>query len=322
MTSWEEKPLELDAPPEVSRRPTRRSQTAEVPPAPARRWLRLILLLALLGLVGWESIATFTQHLAAPTTADWQAAAVKVRQERKPGEPALFAPTWVDPLGRLHLGDQLEMDLLTRSDVDSFARAFEVSIRDKHHAWLAGWKRERAWTLGAITVAAYVNPAPAQVLYDFTRRIREAQVDRIGPQVLRCPWQEKRFVCEQARSWNWVGPHLAEVGHRPYRAIFAHAVDGHVMRITFPSVPVGSTLVGYTGIDDFENRKRSQTPVLLKILIGPKVVATIQHPNDGAWPRFTVDTREHAGQTHPVSFEVTSPLAYARTFCFSAETRK
>jgi len=329
-------PLDLETEGEVDRRIREEPPTGE-PPAgqgqePAaetpRQTRRLPLLLAALVLLlaAIESGAMLVQHAAAPTEADWKAAAEKIRSERRPDEPVLFAPLWVEPLGRLHLGDQIDMELLLLSDVDRHRRLFEISIRGAQHPWIAD-KKLRAtdqWTFGAVRVALYQQSRVAEVLYDFTRKIQEARVSRIGRDVVPCPWSstKRRFTCDPARRWNWVGPHLAEVDHRPHRCIYMHAVDHEVMRATFPAARVGTTLAGYTGIDDFENRKRSDAPVLLKVFIGPREAGAIQHQNAWRWHRFSIDTTSFSGQTHPVSFEVTSPKAFARVFCFAAETRK
>jgi len=326
----DEAPLELEGESAIQQRIQRAGvESGPTPPdpdgqPPRRPRLPLVLLALVMLLAAVEVGATLVQHARVPSDADWNAAARKVRAERKPGEPVLFAPHWVAPLGRLHLGDQLPMELQLLSDVDRYPRVFEVSIRGARHPWLEGQRATSSWQLGGVRVALYQRPTPAQVRFDFTHNVRQAQVTRIGRDVVHCPFRatDSRFACDPARGWNWVGSYLAEVNHQPYRCIFVNPVDGHVMRITFPAVVLGGSLVGYTGIDDFENRKRSKEPVLLKTLVGPRQVGAIQHQNDWPWHRFTIDTHELAGQTHPVSFEVTATRAYARSFCFSAETRK
>jgi hypothetical protein len=314
-----ETPIELETEDEHRERVARReSATAGENGRPR---LPGILVACVLAIAAIEAGASLVQHATVPSVANWTAAAERVRAQRKPGAPVLFAPLWVEPIGRLHLGDQLSLDQLTLSDVDGFPEVVQVSVRGARHPWLEGWKPAKSWSAGRVEVQLFQNPRPVQVLFDFTDKIGEAQVDKIGPDVVRCQRQGRRFVCDPRRRWNWVGPHVAEVGHRPYRCVFAHAVDGHVMRITYPAVSVGATLVGYTGIDDFENRKRSKTPVLLRVFVGPRPIGVVRHLNDWPWQRFTIDTRELSGQTHPVSFEVTADNAFARTFCFSAQTR-
>jgi len=290
--------------------------------APLRRPLwALLLALALLGLVAWESAAPLVQRGAAATQGDWRAAAGRIKAERRSGEPVLFAPLWVEPLGRLHLGDQLTLEQQLLPDVDRHARVWEVSVRGARHRWLQALRPAKQWELGAVTVTLFEKPAQ-KVLFDFTAQILEARVDRQGPRAARCPLRQRRFVCDDRQAWNWVGPQLAEVDFRPQRCVYAHPVDGNVMRISYAAVPLGKQIVGYTGIDDYDNRKRGDKPVTVRIYVGPRLVGTIVHQNRWGWHRFDLGTADLAGQTHPVSFEVESGGAYARTFCLAAEARE
>ncbi len=329
-------------------------QHAKVAAAPPRagRVATLVLLLALVGLAGWELLAMLRQHAAAPREEDWRQAALTLQGNRKAGEPVLFAPFWVQPLGLRHLGAQLSdalpppgqqprpLELLLLSDVDRYARVWQVSLRGKQHPWLAGLKPTRSWQLGAVTVALFEKPAE-EVTHDFTRTIAGAKVEKVGDRVVKCPWDGKQqlpsprslapssnpfptgqFLCDPLARWNKVGPHLAEVGHHPYRCIYAHPVEGHLMRITFPAARLGKRIVGYTGIDDFENRKRSQKPVQLSVRVDGREVGTVLHQNAWPWQRFSFETPEVDGKTAEVRFEVSADAAFARTFCFAAEARR
>ena len=313
-----------------------RRQRSTLEPGSGRgpRIFSLLLLVAALGLATWETGTNLLQHFTAPTDDDWARAAEQLRSERKPGEPVLFAPHWVDRLGQSHVGPSLKLKLLGLSDVDRFPRVWQMSVRGARHPWIAGLTPVKTWTSGPVKVELF-EKEPDKVLFDFTRSmLRSAQVERHGPgSLVRCKRSGKRHSCDPSRSWNWVGPHLAEVGHRPYHSIFVHAVDHQVMRVRYPSVRLGRTLVGYTGIDDFENRKRSTVGVRLKVVVGGKILKAVDHKNEWTWRRFSVDTGRYAGQTHEVSFEVTvipkkpgSTVkhrgAFARTFCFSAQARK
>ena len=303
------------------RRPASTSGSHDPARGRGMRRLCALVLLLVVGLACWETGATLLQHLQAATDEDWAAATARLKTERKAGEPVLFAPHWVDPLGRHHVGRGLTMDLLTLSDVDRFARVWLLSVRGKQHPWLRGKPPAQTWRFKAVTLSLF-EQKPARVVYDFTANIGEALVQRQGRQLVRCPRKGARFRCDPRQGWNWVGPHLAEVGHRPYRCIFAHAVDGRVMRVTFPAAVLGQTIVGYTGIDDFENRKRSDEAVRLVVMVGDKEVGAVRHLNKWPWTRFTFDTAKFAGQAHPVKFEVTTARAFARTFCFAAEARR
>ena len=302
--------------------PVRRRPTLETAPPRAPRIFCVVLLASVIGLITWETGATLIQHNEAATDEDWKKAAEKVRAERKPTEPVLFAPHWADPMGRAAMGPSLELDMLTLSDVDRYPRVWQLSIRGKRHPWLEGLSPSRSFSEGQVRVDVF-DKEPAEVLFDFTRSmLKAAKVERQGRDLVQCPLRNKRFRCDPRQGWNWAGPHLAEVGHRPYRCIFVHPVDRHVMRVKFPAVKLGRSIVVYTGIDDFENRKRAKLPVQLTVTVNRKPVGSTEHKNDSGWQRYTADTSRYAGQTHEVSFEVAAKGAFARTFCFSAEARK
>ena len=303
--------------PRLVKQPTPEMEPRPLPPPGQLGWA---LLFGLLFLIAWESAATLVQHMNAPTEVQWQSAVATLNKHHKAGEPVLFAPHWVAPLGRLHFGDYINLEQSLLSDVARFPRVWLVSTRGAIHPWLDGLRPVETYENGAVTLDLYVKD-PAQVTFDFTARIMDAQVERAGRTVTRCERQDERFTCAP-HSWNWVGPHLAEVGHQPYRCVFAHAVDEHTMRITFPAVTLGRRVVGYTGIDDFENRKRNDAPVTLQVKVGDRTAGKVIHQNKWPWTRFSMDTTREAGQTHAVSFEITTPQAFARTFCFAAEARK
>ena len=82
------------------------------------------------------------------TGADWEAAAAEVRAGFEPGDVIAFAPAWVDQIGRAHLGDLVTVEMAGRSDVDRYARVWEVTIRGAHSPDVAGARlraREPAW---------------------------------------------------------------------------------------------------------------------------------------------------------------------------------
>ena len=52
-----------------------------------------------------ETATALTAHLRVASEADWNDAADEVRDGFQPGDLIVFAPAWVDPVGRSHLGD-------------------------------------------------------------------------------------------------------------------------------------------------------------------------------------------------------------------------
>jgi hypothetical protein len=301
----------------------RRPATPSAPTGAQARARLPLVALALVALGGaGEALALVVQHLRAATDEDWRAAAAALRAERRRDEPVLFAPHWADPMGRAATAGQIDLELMLLSDVDRYPRVWELSVRGASHPFLAGSAPARSRRFGAVTLALHERK-PEEVLYDFTRRVLDdARVERVGDRLTRCGREGRWFACDRAERWNRVGLQLAEVGHRPYRCIYAHPVDGHLMRLTFRAVPMGRALVGYTGIDDFENRKRSQKPVLLEVRAGEEILGTVRHDSAWPWHRFRFDTAALAGKSVEVRFDISAEGAYARTFCFAAETRR
>src|SRR5687768_17207157 len=76
-----------------------------------------------------EIVAAVRAPAGVPGDDDWRRAATTVRQERKSGELILFAPRWIDPVGRLHLGDLLSIDDVARMDADRYGVIWEMAIR-------------------------------------------------------------------------------------------------------------------------------------------------------------------------------------------------
>ena len=313
---------------------TKRKVTGESK-APSAGWRAkkpLILLVALCALAAWELGATVKQHLSAATSDDWRAAAQVVLAERRDNDQdaLIFAPHWVAPLARHHFAGQLSMKMATLSDVDRYDRVWEISIRGAKHKWLGDLKAKKTWNKGAVTVRRY-EKKPATVLFDFFEKIDKATVDRAGKALTPCKLEQgkgiggkigPRFVCDAHRSWNWVGPYLAEVGHQPYSCIYVHPVDSHRMRVRFAGIPVGDKLVIHTGIDDFENRKRSNVPVLLQVFVDDRLIGTVRHENDWPWRRTELKLQRSEKKTAAVRFEITAQAAFARPFCFRASMRR
>src|SRR5262249_14343812 len=85
---------------------------------------------ALLVLAVWEIATLLRVHAAAPTDEDWAEVERVVRAGFAPGDLIVFAPAWIDPVGRTHLGDLLTVHDAARMDAARYARIWEVSARD------------------------------------------------------------------------------------------------------------------------------------------------------------------------------------------------
>ncbi|MBK8480146.1 MAG: hypothetical protein IPL40_03055 [Proteobacteria bacterium] len=304
-------------------------------PAPsARGWPHpsLLFAFALVALLAWELIATRRQHEQATPAADWQAATDALRRLHRGGEPVLVAPDWVRPLAYAKLDQLIDLEGATLSDVDRFARVWQLSTRGAQHRWIAQRAPAQAWRFGRVELGLFVSAQPARLLFDFTTAATSAAlrqkgqtltVARLSPAGRRaCPRVGERFVCDADTDWRWVGPHLAEVDHQPYRCLYAHPGAGEQLVIAYRGVTLGRTLVGYTGIDDFDSRKLGRAPVLLQTFVDDELTASVEHANAAPWTRFTADTRRFAGVNHRVDFVLTTPDQAYRSFCFHVEARQ
>lgn len=280
--------------------------------------LQPLFALLLLGLIGWEAGAGVLQKQAAAKETDWAAAAAELRKLRKKGEPILIAPLWAEPVGRAQLAGMLNLELATLSDVDRFSRIYELSIRGARHPWLKALTPTTTRRHGAVTLAIY-KQEPKTVLYDFGEQLSTATVSTAPPHQ-PCLFSGKRFNC--GGRGQWVGRYLAEVDHRPYRCIYAPPAAGRRLRIEYPAVPIGTKIVLYSGIDDFENRKKAKGAVRLQVFVDEKLVGGVLHQNDWPWYRVEADTKTLDGKRLPIRFEITSDRALFRSFCFHAEARR
>lgn len=273
------------------------TDAAPAPPAaptPPRRLLALpAVLLVLLGV--WEAIAIRRSTTAVPDDAAWTAAAAVVRAEHRPGDLIVFAPAWVDPVGRLHLGDLIPIDMAARMDADRYGRIWELSIRGAHHADTAGLRPVATAERGGVTVRRFER-TPVTVRADVRDLVASARVEGGGRPALV----------------------LAEVGFQPHRCLEIVPRPGTPARITFPALPLGRELVGYVGIADVFTRRDERSPGQLDVEISGRVVATARPGVDDGWVRFAAPTTPGAADVTFVA-RATGPN---KRICFAAEARQ
>jgi hypothetical protein len=294
-------------------------------PAAAPRGRRLALLgaaaLALLALL--EAGVALTAPLRTPKAADWQRAADFVRSLRQPDDLIVFAPAWVEPLGRLYLGDQISLADAGRLDAARYGRIIEVAVRGGRapEARLPGARLVRQARFGGVAVGLYEKP-PARVVYDFLERWQEARVTRWrhGSEEAACALKGDRIQCPGI-GFNHVAQRMLEPDYAPRRCLYVQPVDRAEMRLTF-TAPLGRTLAGATGLHDYHQRKIADGKVQMRVLVdGVERLQTWQGSHDG-WKPFALETAGLAGGPHEVTFVISSPKPYARHFCFAAEARE
>jgi hypothetical protein len=294
-----------------------------------------VILGAIVAVALFEAGAAVYHHLEVPSRGDYQAAADAVRAGFQPGDLVVFAPEWLDPVGRMYLGDLLPMPVAGRMDSDRYARVWELSIagHESPECQTEGSQvSDDAWH-GKVRVRLCARQAPT-VLYDFVaREPSDAQVESAhdGRPPVSCPQMGDRATCPGGDpSTNYVGPLLTEVDYGPKYCVWAHPIDGGEMHVTYPAVPLGGRLVGWAGIADFESRHMydkaagvyHNPPADLSVSIDGQPVASLRSDSDSGWSRFEVDTSSWAGGTHAVRFTTRAPEgANLRQLCFAAEAR-
>src|SRR5262249_55570344 len=160
-----------------------------------------------------------------PTDRSWQKAAQLVRSGYQPGDLIVFAPDWIDPIGRMLLGDLIPVDMAARMDAARYGRIWEGSIRDKHAPDTAGLTAQFAQDVDDVTVRFFTR-TPAIVSADVRDQLAMANIDGAARPTLE----------------------LTEVGFAPRRCIQIVPPPKSTVRITFPQLFLGTRLVGYVGL--------------------------------------------------------------------------
>jgi hypothetical protein len=235
----------------------------------------------------WEVCATRRDAAAVPGDDAWERAAKIVRAAFRPGDLIVFAPGWEDPVGRLHLGDLMSIEMAARDDAAPYARIWELSTRGAHASEVDGLAlvEERA---DEVTVRRY-EQTPAQIVSDLRDHV-------VAPATLE----------------------LAEVGFAPHRCLQVTPQPGKEVPLAFPQTQLGTKLVGYVGLADVFTRRDIRAPGHLVVKIGGAEVARVDPGVDDGWVGFSIPT------TPGVADIVVTASADApqRKICFSITGRK
>jgi hypothetical protein len=277
-------------------------------------------LLALLAAV--ETATALTASARVAPAADWDAAAAEVRAGLEQGDLILFAPRWVDQIGRAHLGDVIPVEMAARADADRYARVWEVSIRDARADETRGAHLVRQAQHGRVRVALYEKPA-ASVLYDLTAHADEARVTQtLGVGI----GGETPCYRDVGSGFRCAGSHVErrtlEIDYQPRRGILAPVDGPRTTHIAFAEVPFGAALVLYAGIHDYYARKNGDGRVDFRVLVDGREQLASSVGNGDGWRRFELDTAGLAGTRHQLRFDISAADPAWRNLGFHAETRR
>jgi hypothetical protein len=249
-------------------------------------------------IAGWAAGTTARTSRSVPDDGAWRRAAAVVRAEVRAGDLIIFAPPWIDPVGRLHLGDLISVDAAARMDATRFPRIWVVAIRGASSPEVAGERPALRRDLDGISVRRYDRPQASLpvLLDDAARALPSAQVTGA---VARGPSLE-----------------LAEIGFAPRRCVQVVPAPGGSVRITFPHFVLGSQLVGYVGLADVFTRRDVREPVL-----GGQVLTRTKVGIDDGWVRFSAATTPGVAELTVIA-SAPSPRARDRLICFALESRR
>ncbi|MCP4446287.1 MAG: hypothetical protein GY811_13220 [Myxococcales bacterium] len=234
------------------------------------------------------------------TSAQWNRLAAEVQGARTATELIVFAPDWIDPIGRQYLGDQMDVEMASRMDSARYSGIWEVGLDGARARETRGLIADRTLEAGPLSLRHYVQ-APAKVVFDFTSKWREGKSS--GPM--------------QGRP----NLSLQEVDFAPHRCIKVVPRPDQTAIMTFEGIPLGSKIVGYVGLADIFTRRDIRDPGRLSLLVDGELRETVRAGIDDGWQRFEIATSPGWGT---VEFRLTAVGAKAldRRICFAAEARE
>lgn len=273
-----------------------------------------------------ESALAFYRMRTPVPDADWTAATARVRDQMQPHDLVVAAPGWADPLLREHLGDRIPVSMAARSDADSYARIWELSIRGAHAEETKDMKPAFEEHVGKITVRRF-DKAAEVVLRDLTADFAQARVTwrrAAKPGFESQAADENPCVLTKDGKGHQCGsaviePRVLEIDYQPRRGILAPAIANEVVSIAYDDVKGPGTLVGYAGLHDYYARKSADGVAFFRVHIDDAQTTTLPLRNDSGWKRF--DMTLPPGK-HRILFEEEAEKPASRLVGFHAEVRQ
>lgn len=255
----------------------------------------------LVAIAVWEIAASLRAGRDVPGEAAWQRVAEVVRERLQPGELIVFAPEWIDPVGRMHLGDAISIDMAARMDDARYGTVWELSIRGASAPESRGRIVESSEAIDGIRVRKLVRE-PAEVVTDFVANFGRAEVNGQAA-------QRPAVV-------------LAEVGFEPHRCVQIEPRANQTVRVVYRGVRLGSRLVAYAGLADVFTRRDVRDPGRLELIIDGQRAASADLGVGDGWVRIEAATEPRDQAEVVFAATAVGAGAHKRLVCFAAEARR
>lgn len=246
----------------------------------------------------WEIVAVARSTGRAPGAEDWRGLSAALHERHAAGELIVFAPAWIDPIGRREVGDLLSIEMAARMDAARYGVVWEVSQGGARAPEAEGSKRTWSQDFGRLTLSRYERPA-AEIATDFVAAFAGAKASGGRAQVS-----------------------LEEVGFAPHRCVKAVPPPDRTIEVAYPSVELGRELVGYVGLADVFTRRDIRDPGELTVTIDGAEVARVRAGVGDGWVRFAVETEPRSGARVVFAARAVGKDARDRRICFAAEARR
>jgi hypothetical protein len=284
---------------------------------------------ALLGAIAFSFLYWLRLPGRLPSEQDYLAVQHELVSSSRPGDGVAALPFWADrgklfahglPVVALpHLAEQNEAErygrlwALAQPDLPRSDAADELAALGFRLSRVGEPKR-----FGPLSLVLYEPKAGRATTYDFVARLADAQVSLGGDDPAECEARPGGFQCPRG-AWNYVRPEWHEFDFLPRRCLWAHPVGREPLRVRFGDVGLRGGLRGGFGLIGQAGELKQAAPVSLSVLVdGSEAAELVLSPCDPGWHEWDLGLPGLGAGTHAVEFDVATPNAGMRHFCFDA----
>jgi len=271
----------------------------------SERWKGVYLLVPAIFLFvisAWDVRGTLSRQESVPTERDWNSLSQYMRGEYKDSDLIVFAPRWIDPVGRVYLGDLIDLKTAGRMDSKSYGVIWEVSVDGKKSVDTKGMKPTKEKPFGSLLLRRY-DLVPQKVIFDFVDGFSRARTGGGRGLVI-----------------------LEEVDFEPKHCIRISLTPGRKVILHYSDVPLGSEIRAYVGLADIFVRRKVWGRIHTEVKVNGKHRDSVSIDQTSGWTGFSVPTIETQKASVEFLFEYQRNKTQKRgpnpLLCFAAEARK